>query len=111
MTTFLLRAPSAFYSGATQAQALSVLAFLKKGLGVKAEFVFSRIVCPAPGVLLQVRLAVVCVCVCVWLLGVCVCACVRECVRVCVCVCVCVRARKAGSAVWQQLCRGRCLTA
>jgi hypothetical protein len=54
MTTFLLRAPAALFSSCTQAQALKVLAFLKRDLGVKQEYLFSRIVCPAPGVLLQV---------------------------------------------------------
>jgi hypothetical protein len=54
MTTFLLRAPAALFSSCTQAQALKVLAFLKRDLGVKQEYLFPRIVCAAPGVLLQV---------------------------------------------------------
>lgn len=54
MTTFLLRAPPALFSSCTQAQALKVLAFLKRDLGVKQEYLFPRIVCAAPGVLLQV---------------------------------------------------------
>lgn len=55
MTTFLLRAPTALFSSCTQVQALKVLAFLKRDLGVKQEYLFPRIVCAAPGVLLQVR--------------------------------------------------------
>ena len=54
MTTFLLRAPAALFSSCTQVQALNVLAFLKRDLGVKQEYLFPRIVCAAPGVLLQV---------------------------------------------------------
>jgi hypothetical protein len=54
MTTFLLRAPPGLISSCTQAQALQVLGFLKRDLGVKQEYLFPRIVCAAPGVLLQV---------------------------------------------------------
>lgn len=54
MTTFLLRAPAALFTSCTQAQALKVLVFLKRDLGVKQEYLFPRIVCAAPGVLLQV---------------------------------------------------------
>lgn len=53
MTTFLLRAPAALFTSCTQAQALKVLVFLKRDLGVKQEYLFPRIVCAAPGVLLQ----------------------------------------------------------
>lgn len=61
MTTFLLRAPAALFSSCTQAQALKVLAFLKRDLGVKQEYLFPRIVCAAPGVLLQVSWLTMCV--------------------------------------------------
>lgn len=54
MTTFLVRAPTVLFSSCTQVQALKVLAFLKRDLGVKQEYLFPRIVCAAPGVLLQV---------------------------------------------------------
>ena len=57
MTTFLLRAPPSLFSSCTQAQALKVLAFLKRDLGVKQEYLFPRIVCAAPAVLLQVSQA------------------------------------------------------
>lgn len=58
MTTFLLRAPSALFSSCTQGQALKAVAWLKRDLGVKQEYLFPRIVCAAPGVLLQVCVGV-----------------------------------------------------
>eukprot|EP00775_Hariotina_reticulata_P001846 gene1846-2179_t len=52
MATFLLRAPEPVFTSCTQGQALQVLTYLKN-LGVKQEFLFSRVVCICPGILLK----------------------------------------------------------
>eukprot|EP00878_Enallax_costatus_P009611 GHUV01010042.1.p1 GENE.GHUV01010042.1~~GHUV01010042.1.p1 ORF type:complete len:364 (+),score=52.44 GHUV01010042.1:571-1662(+) len=52
IATFLLRAPAALFTDCTQAQALQVLGYLK-ALGVKQEYMFSRVLCSCPGVLTQ----------------------------------------------------------
>lgn len=52
MATFLLRAPAALFTDCTQAQALKVLGYLKT-LGVKQEYIFSRVLCSCPGVFTQ----------------------------------------------------------
>lgn len=52
IATFLLRAPDALLTDCTQAQALQVLGYLK-ALGVKQEYMFSRVLCSCPGILTQ----------------------------------------------------------
>lgn len=52
IATFLLRAPDALFTDCTQAQALQVLGYLK-ALGVKQEYMFSRVLCSCPGILTQ----------------------------------------------------------
>eukprot|EP00879_Flechtneria_rotunda_P004342 GHRR01004592.1.p1 GENE.GHRR01004592.1~~GHRR01004592.1.p1 ORF type:complete len:504 (+),score=131.98 GHRR01004592.1:295-1806(+) len=52
MATFLLRAPEPLFTECTQAQALQVLGYLKS-LGIKQEYLFPRILCICPGILLQ----------------------------------------------------------
>lgn len=52
MATFLLRAPDVLLTDGTQAQALQVLGYLKS-LGIKQEYIFSRVLCSCPGILLQ----------------------------------------------------------
>ncbi|KAF8057245.1 RSP2 [Scenedesmus sp. PABB004] len=49
---FLLRAPPALLTGTTQAQALQVVAFLK-GLGIKPEHLWPRVICACPAVLAE----------------------------------------------------------
>lgn len=52
MTNFLLKAPDALFTNCTQAQALQVLGWLKN-LGIKQEYLFPRVLCLCPGILLQ----------------------------------------------------------
>ncbi|WIA42308.1 hypothetical protein OEZ86_008322 [Tetradesmus obliquus] len=52
MANFLLKAPDALFTSCTQAQALQVLGWLK-ALGVKQEYLFPRVLCPCPTILLQ----------------------------------------------------------
>eukprot|EP00882_Tetradesmus_deserticola_P000993 GHRQ01001075.1.p1 GENE.GHRQ01001075.1~~GHRQ01001075.1.p1 ORF type:complete len:526 (+),score=212.02 GHRQ01001075.1:337-1914(+) len=52
MANFLLKAPDALFTSCTQAQALQVLGWLK-ALGVKQEYLFPRVLCPCPAILLQ----------------------------------------------------------